>query len=73
MDIEEIRQDKEMAAEKKYIWEVQEAERNKEGSAMGEMVMGRKEEREIERQREQRVERGEEIMIEKLCLGESGG
>lgn len=53
MDIEEeIRQDKEMAAEKKYIWEVQEAERNKEGSAMGEMVMGRKEEREIERQRE---------------------
>lgn len=46
MDIEEeIRQDKEMA-EKKYIWEVQEAERNKEGSAMGEMVMGRKEERE---------------------------
>lgn len=55
---------------KRYIWDVQEAERrNKKERAMGGMVMGRREKIEIERSREERVEKKDGILIGKLCLG----
>ncbi|EFN61228.1 hypothetical protein EAG_16367 [Camponotus floridanus] len=53
---------------KEYIWEMQEAEkRNIRGRAMGGMIMGRREEIEVEKEEEQGKERG--IMTGKMCLG----
>lgn len=51
-----------------YIWEMQEAEkRNKKGRAMGEMIMGRKERIEGEKERKEREEDG--VIARKICLG----